>query len=401
MIELLKKTLIRYDKVHIQITFILVLYLFTTLIIWRKYEWHPTSMVHFGNEFVELNLEYMPSEAIVEKGYDGDLGAGYDGQIFYFYSRSLNSFPLKWPLGFEEEYRAPRIGYPFLSAIFGILGPSGTIFGMYFWNITLFIISAVLLRKILGEYSYLVWFYILSPFSLGSYSVLVSDSIMISLVIVSYYFYLKDKYILFILSASLAILTKEPALFFFFPLGLYELGKKNLKKIISVLLILLIPITWYIYLRTANPNWKSGRIFEFIVPFDGILTYLNNLLMLVGGNDWREIARAFSRFPLLIILLFGVYSTFAGDFKKGFIFRMGLIFNFLMVIFGSYYHFWSVYENVSRMFALSVPLMVLLSAEDGVEKRKYYFYMILLIFILFILRLSVIQKPMEHFLWIL
>jgi hypothetical protein len=123
-----------------------------TLLIWKKHEWEPSSMVHFGNEFIELNLEYMPPRAVVEKGYEGDLGAGYDGQIFYFYSRALSSFSLKWPIGFDDSYRAPRIGYPLLISIFGIYSPNGSILGMYIWNIMLFILSALALRKILGDY---------------------------------------------------------------------------------------------------------------------------------------------------------------------------------------------------------------------------------------------------------
>lgn len=399
MTEVLKSVLTRYDKLHFQISILLLIYLFTTLMIWRKYEWHPTSMIHFGNEFVELNLEFMPSEAIVEKGYEGDLGAGYDGQIFYFYSRSLNVKPLKWPQGFDEELRAPRIGYPMLNAIFGIFGPSGTIFGMYFWSISLFIISVVLLKKIVGHSSHLVWFYILSPFSLGSYSVLVSDTVMISLVIISYYFYKKEFYILFFLIGSLAILTREQSLFFYFPLGFWELGRKNFKNFGVISFLLFIPILWYLYLKSSNPNWKSVRIIELDLAFDGIIAYFKNILIVATGSDWRGIARALSKFPLLILLVIGIYSAFVGNFYRGIVYRIALILNFFVILFGGYQHSWNVYENVSRMFAISIPLMIMLSAEDGEEKRKYFFYMVLIIFLLFVFRISFVQKPMEYFLW--
>lgn len=398
MSEVINKFLKKYDNLNIQISVILVIYIFTTFAIWKKYSWHPTSMLHFGNEFVEVNLNFMPAEAIVEKGYEGDLGAGYDGQIFYFYSRSLNSFPLKWPVGFDENYRAPRIGYPFLSALFGVVGPNGTIFGMYFWNLFLFILSVILLRKILGENSYLVWFYIFSPFSLGSYSVLVSDSVLISLIIIAYYFYTSEKYFYFCLTASLAVLTKEPSLFLFFPMGLRETYRKNFKNMLIILSILIIPIIWHMYLRYSIPNWKSSRIFELIVPFEGIISYLKFLFTDAGG-DWRETARALSKLPFVLLLILGIYSLLRGDLKKGFIFRVGLVLNFTMIIMGSYYHFWSVYENVSRLFTLSIPLMILLASEDGIKYRKYYLYLAFIQFVLFLVRISLIQKPMEHFLW--
>jgi hypothetical protein len=341
----------------------------------------------------------MPPRAVVEKGYEGDLGAGYDGQIFYFYSRALSSFSLKWPIGFDDSYRAPRIGYPLLISIFGIYSPNGSILGMYIWNIMLFILSALALRKILGDYSYLVWIYIASPFSLGSYSVLVSDSVLVSLVILSYYFYLKESYLPFFLLASLSILTKEPAFFLYFPLGLMELKDKNWKKSTVILSTLVIPILWHVYLRITFPDWKPTRILSFILPFEGIISYLKFLLSSTSSGDWKEMARAFSRFPLVIVLVVGIYSAIAGNWKNGTVYRIGLLLNFLLVILAGYYHFWSVYENVSRMFTLSIPLMILLAKEDGVTSRIYYFIMVKIILLLFLVKIGFIQKAQEYFIW--
>jgi hypothetical protein len=389
----------KIDKVKIIIPAILFLYLVVTLLIWKKHEWEPSSMVHFGNEFIELNLEYMPPRAVVEKGYEGDLGAGYDGQIFYFYSRALSSFSLKWPIGFDDSYIAPRIGYPLIISIFGIYSPNGSILGMYIWNILLFILSVLALRKILGDSSYLVWIYIASPFSLGSYSVLVSDSILVSLVILSYYFYLKESYLPFFLLASLSILTKEPAFFLYFPLGLMELKDKNWKKSIVILSTLVIPFLWHVYLRITFPDWKPTRILSFILPFEGIISYLKFLLSSTSSSDWKEMARAFSRFPLVVVLVVGIYSAIAGNWKNGTVYRIGLLLNFLLVILAGYYHFWSVYENVSRMFTLSIPLMILLAKEDGVISRVYYFIMVKIILLLFLVKIGFIQKAQEYFIW--
>jgi hypothetical protein len=389
----------KFDKISIILPTILFLYFLVTLLIWKKHEWEPSSMIHFGNEFIELNLEYMPPRAVVEKGYEGDLGAGYDGQIFYFYSRALSSFSLKWPVGFDDSYRAPRIGYPLLISVFGVFGPNASIFGMYFWNLSLFVLSVLALRKILGEHSYLVWIYIVSPFSLGSYTVLVSDSVLVSLVILSYYFYLNEKYLPFILLASISILTKEPAFFLYFPLGLVELKDKNWKKAAMILSTLLLPILWHVYLKITFPDWKPTRILSFILPFEGIFSYLKFLGSSASSGDWKEIARAFSRFPLLLILCLGIYSALAGSWKNGLVYRMGLILNFLLVILAGYYHFWSVYENVSRMFAMSIPLMVLLAKEDGVAHRFLFFAMVKIILLLFMLKIGLIQKAQEYFIW--
>lgn len=389
----------KLDKIQIILPTIFFLYFLVTLMIWKKHEWEPSSMIHFGNEFIELNLEYMPLRAVVEKGYEGDLGAGYDGQIFYFYSRALSSFSLKWPVGFDDSYRAPRIGYPLLISVFGVFGPNGSIFGMYFWNLSLFVLSVLALRKILGEHSHLVWIYIVSPFSLGSYTVLVSDSVLVSLVILSYYFYVNEKYLPFILLASISILTKEPAFFLYFPLGLVELKDKNWKKAAMILSTLFLPILWHVYLKVTFPDWKPTRILSFILPFEGIFSYLKFLGSSASSGDWREMARAFSRFPLLLILGLGIYSALAGSWKNGLVYRLGLILNFLLVILAGYYHFWSVYENVSRMFAMSIPLMILLAKEDGVAHRFLFFAMVKIILLLFFLKIGLIQKAQEYFIW--
>lgn len=47
------------------------------------------------------------------KGREGDLGVGYDGQVFYFDSKSISSLSFQRPIGFDTTYRAPRVGYRF------------------------------------------------------------------------------------------------------------------------------------------------------------------------------------------------------------------------------------------------------------------------------------------------
>jgi hypothetical protein len=394
-IKLLKKI----DKPIIGISLICIIYLTATLLIWWKYSFEPSSMIHFGKEFVLQNTEFMPSSAVVEMGTDGDLGAGYDGQIFYFYSRTINTLTHNWPKGFDESYRAPRIGYPLLISLFGIFGKGGTIFGMYFWNIFLFVLSYLALRSLLGEQSYLSFFYITSPFALGSYTVLVSDTVMISLVIISYYFYEKENYFLFIGISSLAILTKEPALFLYFPLGLKELMNLKPIKIGIVLSILIIPIAWHSYLRITFPNWKPTRLADFILPLEGITTYLQTLISNSNNPSIKDLIRSLSRFPLVILLIVGVFNLFVSSWKKGFVWKFALFLNFFMIASASYYHFWSVYENVSRMFTLSIPLVLLLNKENEGRSRLIYLYISFLIFVLFFIKLIFIQKAQEYYIW--
>ena len=110
------------EKSYIRYSLFALVYLVVTAALWKKYNYNPTSMINFGMEFAIQNKEKMPDGAIVILGNKDDLGAGYDGQIFYFYSRTISELNMNWPKGFDESYRAPRIGYPLLVGIIGFLG---------------------------------------------------------------------------------------------------------------------------------------------------------------------------------------------------------------------------------------------------------------------------------------
>ncbi|MBP7281568.1 MAG: hypothetical protein KBA66_08335 [Leptospiraceae bacterium] len=395
-------TILRFfEKPYIRYSLFFLVYTITTISIWKKYNYNPTSMINFGMEFAVQNKEKMPDGAVVILGSKDDLGAGYDGQIFYFYSRTISEWNMKWAKGFDESYRAPRIGYPLLVGIIGFLGKKASVFGMYFVNISLFLISYILLRRLLDEdKKILSLFYLLSPFSLGSYAVLVSDSVMVSLVIIAYYFYLEEENIYFVLVASLAILCKEPALFLFFPLGVKTVLDKRLPKALLVVSILIIPIMWHVYLKVTFPNWRATRLTDFILPLEGIITYSKSILNSIStSTDYKELARLLSRFPLLLLLITGLITLFTGNIKKGIEFRLGIGLVFFMVSTASFYHFWSVYENVSRMFTLSIPLFVLLKNEDEKTKPGVYFLLCILILFLFLIKVILIQKTQSYTIW--
>lgn len=395
------KVLKKIDHPILGICIILILYLTSTLAIWKKYNWNPSSLVHFGLEFAERNRKDTPRGVVVELGNPNDLGAGYDGQIFYYYSRTISQLSPNWPRGFDESYRAPRIGYPFLVSLFGVFGEWWAIFGMYFWNIVLFCFSYLALREILGkEHSYLSVFYIISPFSLGSYLVLVSDSVMTSLVILAYFFFLRGRYVLFILTSSLAILTKEPAIFLLFPLGLYQLANRNWKGVFLVASTLIIPITWHAYLRVTFPNWTPTRLMDFIQPLDGVLGYFHYAWVEIQNlTSLKDLPRILSRFLLIVLLGIGVLSLFSRLFPNGWMFRLGLLLNFFMILTASYYHFWSVYENISRMFTVSIPLMILFEKANPSLMKKVYLWFSGFIFLIFILRTIFIQSPQDYIIW--
>lgn len=392
----------RLTRTKVLLTLFFAIYSLSTLAVWNRYDFNPTSMVNFGKEFVQQNAKDVPGNAIVLGGYEGDLGNGYDGQIFYFFSRPISRFSTDWPVGFDESYRAPRIGYPFLIALFGVMGKWSAVFGMYFVNLSLFLLSVFALKRLLQpKNQYLVLFYLLSPFSLGSYMVLVSDSVMVALVILSYYFFQQHKYWLFIPLASLAILTKEPALFFYFPLGIKVLWLRNWRQSLVILSILIIPLAWHTYLKFIFPHWRPNRLTDFIVPLEGIRSYLIEVYYGFGNfQDLKSLARTLSRLPLLLLFMTGIYGLFSGKIQKGIEFRLGLLFTFFMIGVASHYHFWSVYENVSRMFTISLPFFIFLKDRDEDCQVREYFIISLAVLFLFLIKILVIQKTQNYSLWL-
>ncbi|WCL47563.1 AZOBR_p60025 family cell surface glycopolymer formation protein [Leptospira sp. GIMC2001] len=377
------------------------LYGITSIAIWKRYNFNPTSMVNFGYEFAIQNKAETPAGSIVFKGERGDLGAGYDGQIFYYFSRPISNFNLDWPKGFDESYRAPRIGFPLLISVFGLFGSKFAIFGMYFWILSLHFLSFLALRELVGsEFRLWTLLYLVSPFALGSYSVLVSDSVMVSLVVIGYYFLTREKYWQFSLLGGLAIITKEPALFFLFPIGLRALSEKNFKKILAVASTLLIPILWHAYLRYAFPNWSATRLSDFILPLEGIKSYLLEIEYgLLAGEGFRPLARLLGRFPLVLLFVSGVALLFHQNLRRAWEMRIAFGLVMLMIGIAGHYHFWSVYENISRMFTLSIPILILWKKEDNALPIYPYAILTIVILFLFIIKLLFISQPLPHLIW--
>lgn len=380
----------------------LVLYSFSSICVWKKYSWSPSSQINFGKEFADQNKEQTPPGAIVFLGEEGNLGAGYDGQIFYYYSRMLSGFSLDWPKGFETSFRAPRIGYPLLVSPFGWFGMYGTILGMYTLNLGIFYLSYLAIRDLLPDSKkYVSAFYLLSPFALGSYILLVSDTVMMGLSVLAYWSFIKKRFITFSLLAGLAILTKEQAVFLFFPLGLVTLFQKEFKKSIWVASSLILPGAWSLYLRTQFPEWTPGSLSHFFDPFGGLIGYFGELqqALLSGDRNFILLIKKFSRIPLILLLVSGTYLLFRGDWKKGLEFRLGFGILLLTAYAGGYILYWATYENVSRMFTFSLPLLIFWEKEDDNLPSGIYWALTGIILVSFLIKLAFVSKPLRHLVW--
>ncbi|WP_427854359.1 AZOBR_p60025 family cell surface glycopolymer formation protein [Leptospira tipperaryensis] len=387
----------------------LIVYLLSSLFIWKKYDWNPSSQINFGMQFVVQNPEQTPKGAVVFQSQPGDLGAGYDGQIFYFYSRMLSEFSLEWPKGFEANIRAPRIGYPLLISPFGWFGPWGTVTGMFFVNLILILFSWFLLRDLCGEkhriHSSL---YLFSPFLLGSYALLVSDAALTSLLVTVYWLYKKEKWVLFSLIGAFAILTKEQALFLLFPLGIQSLLERKWKTSFWIASTLAFPILWAVFLRIQIPEWTPARFTDFFSPLDGFIGYWKeindpSLFSFLQAPDFETkltlFAKKFSRVPLFLLFLSGLFVLFGGDWKKALGNRLSFFLVMFSIFSAGYILYWSSYENVSRMFTVSIAFLIFWKLEDETISDRIYWLVTGSILFLFLFKLVFISRTLNYEIW--
>ncbi|MDH5654500.1 MAG: hypothetical protein OEZ34_01215 [Spirochaetia bacterium] len=394
----------------------LFFYTASLMIVSAPYDFNPTSMIHFGHYYIEQNQTLTPDGSIRFLGNEHYGGNGYDGQIFYYFARSLFQ-ENAWPEGFNNAYRAPRVGYPFLAALFSVFGSWGTVAGMILTQIFLSVFSLHALLKILpADKRYLAVFYIVSPFSLQSFTVLVSDSVMVSLLMIGYFFFLRMKEDLKRISLndlftfiffSMAVLTKESSLFFLFPLGLYSLFQKNLKKIILMLIILFPMVLWQVYLRQAHGMIPAGVLKVFLSPLDGILgllvsswELLYNFFQTPGFSSAVQLLKHSIKWLLVILILTSLQSIITvksrSFLNRDFPLRLGIALTLFSVLLADYYYFWGIYENISRMFTILVPLMILYASGDVIRKKNLFFITLSILSLMVIFRMSFISPVHPH-----
>lgn len=377
--------------------------------IWKKYGFNPSAQINFGFPFVQQNAERTPPRAVVFLGQPGDSGAGYDGQIFYYYSRMLSEFNLNWPVGFETNIRAPRIGYPLLVAPFGWFGKWGTVFGMYAVHVCLILFSWILIRDLCGENKRLYsTFYLFSPFLLGSYALLVSDAALCAFLVFAFWSYKKEKTFLFSLTAGTALLIKEQALFLLFPMGIQSLLDRNVRSTFAVLGSLALPIVWGLFLKVQFPEWTPTRFADFFDPLRGFIGYAKEIsepafYTFLKDADWENgtvlFAKRFSRVPIFLLFLAGLFVSGTGSWKRS----PGLRLSFFLVLFSvfsaGYVLYWVSYENVSRMFTVSVPFLIFWKLEDDTISDRPFWILCGAILFLFLFKLSFVSGTLPFILW--
>ncbi len=400
-----------------------IVYLVSAAAVLARYEFNPSSLVRFGEYYARQNPDLIPEGAVIFIGNEEHGGNGYDGQIFYFFGRTLFS-PGAWPAGFNNAYRAPRIGYPFLAGLFSVFGSGGVVCGMILTQISLIAFSALCLFRLLHpDRRYLLLFYVISPFNLQCFTLLVSDSVMISLCVIGWYLLNRAVesqdscginrkgcrratalYLLSWIFFSLALLTKESALFFLFPLGLAALLRLRYAQIAVVAGTLLPYILWQLYLRQAHGMVPAGVLKIFLSPLDGILGLADaslfaaaDFLRTPGGAAAGALVKISARILLLLMIPAAIYTLFSGRRSQLLPFRLALVLLLASVIIADYYYFWGIYENISRMFTLIVPILILLKNQDDESYTAPAFGILSVLFVMVFIRIVFLtpQFPYE------
>lgn len=390
-----------------------------------RYEFNPTALIRFGEYYVEQNAAYTPRGAVRLTGSEAYGGNGYDGQIFYYYARTL-LMPDVWPQGFSRAYRAPRVGYPLIVAPFALfghihpeLGHWATAIGLIGVQLVLSGVALLCLLSMLpAERRYLAIFLVISPFALLSFLLTVSDSIMLAFVLIGFAYFQRafgwpldrdlPKFewrpaLVAYGAFSLAILSKESALFFLFPLGLATLFAWRLPAAVFVGAVLLPAAVWQVYLRTVHGMVPAGHLAIFLEPFDGMRGAVGEIGGLIveflrapSGGALIALVKGSAKGLLLLYFGAALYATFSGAVRKFLPLRLALCFALASVIIADYYYFWSVFDNVARMFTISAALLILLRGEDETAKTWPAFAMLTLLSAFVTLRTLALTPSFPH-----
>jgi len=367
----------------------------------RKFDWNFTSLIHFGHHYIDQNEDITPPGSVRLLGNEASGGNGYDGQIFYYYARTL-LIKDRWPHGFSNAYRAPRVGYPLLVSPFSLLGNGATALGMIFVQLLAISGGIVCFYLLLPpNRRYLTLIYCMSPFLLQSFLFLVSDSVMISLLIVGWYFFSrggKTNVVAATVLFSIAILTKESSLFLLFPLGLYGILRRDLRLCITLISALIPMFLWQFYLFRVHGMVPASILSIFLSPLSGVLGVLRQTLDQLKTHpvQFGDLAKQSAKWILIAILPASVWATLSGlrvpkSLREFFAlatpenaFRGGALLVITTILIADFQYFWGIFENVGRMFTALVPAVILARAPDERLDKSFKVFIILILVLSFI-----------------
>ncbi|MCE9500725.1 MAG: hypothetical protein K8R21_09525 [Leptospira sp.] len=398
-------------QAHPSIYVLLYLLLEAVLILFkiRPYDYNINSLIGIWDGFIKLNQPYLERGLVIFK--DG----GYDGQFFYFISKFLYNPELTTLPVLDSFYlRFSRIGFPLITGFF----VKFTGFWLYSW-ITLFLLNALhiisyfLVRsRCAGENKNLSLFYLFSPFAMNSNLLLVSDSFMVSFAVIGIYFIEngggnffsgrneidRRPLIIGIFFLFIGLFIRETALFIILPVLLLFLMKRKFIVAFSVCIPIAIFLGFNGFIRSIPDLYPGTNPLGFTdlmdYPFFGFFKSFD----WAGSMDIRGWFREFAKLPvfLFFILLFLNFSNIRSINEL--VFSIPLLLIFLQVTVAEE-GYWRSFDNISRMFTLSIPVIILLKNSKKGYNDYYLLPFSVVILALLVFRMLWIKGQMNFYIY--
>jgi hypothetical protein len=368
--------MIRYLETRPPVFFVilfLVYALSAAFAVCARYDFNATALIRFGHRYVAQNPDLTPENAVRFLGNEASGGNGYDGQIFYYYARTV-WMKDRWPLGFSNAYRAPRVGYPLIASILPLPGNTGQAWAMILSQLLLISGGVWCFAGLLPKGGKaLAALYAVSPFQLQSFLFLVSDSVMISLVVIGLYLARRPGVFFALgtwLAFALAVLTKESSLFLLFPVGLFALWRRDWKMVFVALFALVPQVLWQVYLFKVHGMLPASILSIFLSPLSGIIGVLRYSLELLQQTPFPagEFVKQSPKWLLILLIAAALWfslSRFSRDWRSSrdpdspLPYYAGSMFVLLSVMIADYSYFWGIFENIGRMFTPLVGFLLL------------------------------------------
>ncbi|WCL47679.1 hypothetical protein [Leptospira sp. GIMC2001] len=409
------------------------------LILWKisQYDWNLSALIGIWSGFAQLNPLYIPDEFILFKE------GGYDGQFFFLIARYIyEGSSLPFPTLDSFYFRFHRLG---LSIIAGItipfFGARSYPYSSLFILTSLHIISSCILYKITSRIkpsedsnkanikklefkadrlNFLSLFYFLSPFSLLGILLLVSDPLLVSLSIIATYLVLFERlqimerkvhsrnnkqidyYFIFgVIIFCFALTVRETALFIITPLLLFFIIEKNFKKTLYLFIPIITYICFLLWSQSLEVPFAGTLPLRFLDMIDYPLFGFVKSLEFTDPISVKQIARESIKFFLFAIylqLIANAWNIFQYTSKSRVYLALLLlpVAGTLGVITIGEQGYWRSFDNLARMFTMTVPIVIIAKAYFPNYKDFGFLYSCGILFLFLIVRVVLITQPMKY-----
>jgi hypothetical protein len=386
--------------------FLIVVALLTAARI-APYDYHMSALIGMEKKFLDLN----PASAF--EGLVVFRDSGYDGQFFYLIARYLFDPDMPEPVLDTYRMRMGRIGMSLLVGLpVSLLGWQSYALIAFAILQLVHILAFLSLRSMLSEKNrYLALFFLFSPFSFNSSLLLVSDSLMVAVAVIGLAMLEKggfrfstdvedrtDYRSRWTIGATLLlcflVTIRDTALFALAPIGLLFLYRKSLRGVILAALPVLVFLAWMAAVRLMETHPGSHPVHydaKLGGPMFGFFQSLNGEAFASIKGAAREMSKYLNLLYLLIMVSTFLYIR---SLPTAALFSP-LIFTAALSVF-SVVEYWATFDNVNRMFTLSIPIMALL--RDRIPNMKSHgLFLLSVVFLLLLAVRLVWLKPTMAF----